>query len=309
MKKTQKRMFGFFGLGVVVAMTSVALTLPNPGASAVSSSVTDTIVITVTSSTPDVEIKGVDSGDVVTDSEKSLEVNYSNVDTLKIVLKYTNRGGVSQEFVLADGPTSGMPNPYPLTLDFSNPAYGYGDYVLTVTGEGSDGVKDIDIKEFSYEAFSATLDEDEETGKTYVDLEYKPDDGTEAGKGNVAKTVINVYDPDGNIVSELSPITVLAPEKRVEIPFDKYDLKAGTYRIAITAYDRDGKILFNRELKKIVDKEIPVPDAGTPDTGGLFKNISISQSDFLITGVIIFFMVGIAGVIVVGKRNKSSKRR
>ncbi|MBR3138805.1 hypothetical protein IKG38_02240 [Candidatus Saccharibacteria bacterium] len=306
MKKTQKKIFGFFGLGVVVAMTSVALTLPNPGVSAVSS-VTDTVIVVVRSDTPDVNIDGIDPGEVITDPSKSFEVDYSNVETIKVVLRYTNKGGYTQDFVLADGPVSGMPNPLPLNIDFSNPDYGYGDYVLTVTGEGSDGIKDIDIKEFSYEAFAARLKEDEEKGKTYVDLDYKPDDGTEAGEGNVARIELNVYDPDGNLVTELSPITVLAPQDSVEIPFDKYDLKPGMYTIKIVAYDRDGEPLFNRELSKKIEEDMPVPDTNAPDTGGLFKNIGVSQSDFLITGLIMFFVAGITGAFIIGKKNKNRR--
>lgn len=312
MKKTHKKVLGFLGLSTVVAMTSVALALPNPEASA-ASSVTDTITVIVRATTPDVNISGIESGSTITEPEQSVEIDFANIDTLRIVLRYTNLDGVSQDFELANGPADGMPNPYPLSFDFSQPQYGYGKYVLIATGEGSDGVKDIDRIEFSFTEFDATLDEDEDNNKTYVDLDYVPDDGTEEGRGNVAKIILNVYNKKGNLVPELSPITVYAPENRVEVPFSDYDLDSGTYTIRVIAYDRDGEELFGKDLKKTIkgddeEEDIPVPDAGTPDTGGLFKNISISQSDFLATGLIMFFVAGIAGVIVISRRNKNSKR-
>ena len=48
-------------------------------------------------------------------------------------------------------------------------------------------------------------------------------------------------------------------------------------------------------------------DIVVPNTGGLFESLNISQSDYLITGLIIFFVVGVGGAIFIAK-SKNYKR-
>ena len=311
MKKTQKQVLGFLSLGVVAAMTAVAIALPSPGASAVSS-VTDTIVVRVLAGTPDVNIGGITSGAAFADSKQTISVAYENVTNVTAVLKYTDLDGNEKTIEIANEDLDiNVPGYLTFDIDFSDAEYGYGDYTLTVTGMGDDGNRDEDIITFSYIPFTADLNEDEDSNKTSVDLDYTPDDGTGTGENSVAKFVIEVYDGEGNLVSPLSPITVLPPETNVEIPFYNYDLAPGKYTIKITAYNRNDEALSVNYLYKVIDdkKVIPVPDTSAPDTGGLFRNLNISQADFLITGLIVFFMVGIAGIVFVARRDKKSLRR
>lgn len=312
MKKTQKQILGFFGLGVVVAMTAVAIALPSPWASAVTSSVTDVITVRVVGDTPNVDIIGITSGSEFLDAEKDIRVNYENVDHLKVTLKYTDTEGNTKETVLEEGDYDYQPGYIDFHLNLRGPEYGYGTYVLTVKGDGYEGVSDEDIVTFTRKPFEAELEEDEDSGKTFVDLDYVPDDTTPINEGEIEKFLIEVYDGDGNLVTPLSPVEVPAPEKQANLPFENYDLPSGKYTIKVIAYDSNDTALSVRYLYKNIksDEEVPVPDTNAPDTGGLFKNLNISQSDFLVTGLIIFFMVGIAGIVFVAKRDKrDSKRR
>ncbi len=311
MRKTQKQILGLFGLGVVIAMTAVAVALPGPKASA-ASTLTDHITVRVVGDVPDVNASGIEPGSEFVDSEQTIRITYENVRSVKAVLKRTDLDGNEHIIELVDELVDYEAGELVLNIDFSNPQYGYGDYVLTVTGDGLDGHTDEDIIEFSYQPFTAELEESDDSNDSYVDLDYTPDDGMGDGENSVTEFLVEIFDEDGNLISPLSPIAVPSPETRVEIPFDDYDLAPGRYTIKITAYNRNKGILSIKYLYKIIEDEgedIPVPDTSAPDTGGLFKNLNISQADFLITGLSLFLVVGIGGIIFISKRDKKSSRR
>lgn len=301
MKKTHKKLLGFFGLVTVAVMTAVAVALPNPGVSALSN-VTDTIVIRVIGDNPEVVIDGVESGTVSINPEKNLTISYENVENVRVVLVYTDLNGVEQTFDLADEFVDYAAGSFALNLDLSEPQYGYGDYILRATGDGASG-PDEDIIQFSYTPFIAELDDNEETGKAYVDLDYtESEEGSDEDK--IGEFKIEVFDEDGNLVTPLSPITALPPEKQVELPFDKYDLPSGTYTIKITAYNLNGDELTVRYLTKDIEGEEVIP---VPDTGKLSSNSSVSTVDFLITGMLIFLMTGIGGIVFITRRDSRKK--
>ncbi|MBR2709336.1 fibronectin type III domain-containing protein [Candidatus Saccharibacteria bacterium] len=299
MKKTQKKCLGFVGLSAVVAMTSVALVLPGPNASTIST-ITDTINVRVVGETPNVDITGIASGSTFVLPEKNVKVTYEHVNTMKVTLQYTVLGGgAGSTYTLVDEAVSDDPGEYNFAFDFNNPGYGYGSYVLTAEGVGEDGAKDTDIIEFTYLPFIATLDEVDE--KTYVDLEYD----NETGDSEIDKFVIEVLDKNGNLVTPLSPIEAFPPETRVNIPFEKYDLEPGKYTVRVIAKNVSGEDLFVRDLEKDIP-EIPVPGTDTPDTGSFFRGVGVSQSDFLISGLVVFFILGISGVAIILRKNKKA---
>ena len=299
MKKTQKKCLGFVGLSAVVAMTSVALVLPGPNASTIST-VTDTINLRVVGATPNVDITGITSGSAFVLPNKNVKVTYEHVNTVKVTLQYTVLGGgAGATYTLADDVVDYQPGEYTFPFDFNAPEYGYGSYILTVEGVGEDGVTDTDIIEFTYLPFIATLNEVDK--KTYVDLEYD----NETGESEINKFIIEVFDKDGNLVAPLSPIEAFPPETRVSVPFENYDLAPGEYTIKVTAKDASGEDLFVRDLSKEIS-DIPVPSADTPDTGSFFRNIGVSQSDFLISGLVVFFVIGLCGIVVISRKSKKA---
>lgn len=188
-------------------------------------------------------------------------------------------------------------------IDLDANEYGYGKYIVTARGVWSDGVYDEDQVIFYYLPTTAEITEDKKTGEVGLDLDYAPDDGTDAANGDVAKIIINVYDENGNLVEGLSPIEVLAPEKHAVLPFEKYNLPSGDYTISISSYDRNGNLLFEPLKLPFHYERVAVPN-----TGGLFTGLNISRSDYLATGMIIFFIAAAAGIMTVVKRSKSNKR-
>ena len=100
MKKAKKQCLGFFGLSLVVAMTAVAASMPTPRASAVSSTITDTITVRVVGSVPDVNIRGIVNDATYVNPERIFAVDYENVETMVVSLEYTDLEGNTTTTIL-----------------------------------------------------------------------------------------------------------------------------------------------------------------------------------------------------------------
>lgn len=313
MKKTPKKLLGLLGLLVVVAITIVAAALPNPEASA-TSSVTDTITVRVVGAAPNVDVTGIESGDTTTTALHNININYEVVDRVSVILKHTDKDGNVTTYTLADFSVDYVPGNLPLNLNLLDYG-GYGNFEIIATGEGVDGVTDESHVSFTFLPAIGMIEDDEETGNTILDLEYDAVGGTETGE--VDSLEINIYDKDGNLVTPQSPIHVNAPDKQVILPFD--GLPDGDYTIEITAYNSNGEELYKEYIVSYhYGGDVIVPDtggpdsdssAGAPDTGGLFGGLNISKADYLATGLLIFFLAGIGGIIFISRREKRTTKR
>ena len=329
MKKTQKNVLGALGLILVAAVTTFAAYLPSPEASA-ANSLTDHITVRVPAQTADVGISGMTSGSTLIEPNQSVNISHENVDNLKVTIKYTDKDGVEHSYILVDENVDSGFHSDEMGLNLSTgeytyggntytfPNHGYGEYVITVHGDGTGGTDEQSLW-FTHIPAIAEVEKDSETGNPSVDLEYLPYDGTETSVGNVATLILNIYDKDGNLVTPMSPITVTAPTDNVLLPFDQYNLPSGQYTLEVIAYDKDGNDLYRPYYVNFNYQAVPhdegdeddivVPDTGAPDTGGLFGNLNVSKGDFLVTGLIVFFAIGIGSAIFIARRNKKSSRR
>lgn len=194
------------------------------------------------------------------------------------------------------------------TIDIEASEYGYGKYIVTVQGYVDNVILAEDSVLFYYLPISATTNVDDLTGKHYVDLDYLTGN---TGAEEIAKIVLDVYNENGELVEALSPITVLPPVKNVEIPFAAKNMPSGIYKISVSAYNTNGERLYEPYILTIEYKATVVPDAGVPDTGGLFQDLNISKEDYLISGLIVFFVLGIVafGVVTRSARRDSKKHR
>ena len=322
MKKAQKNVLGAFGLVLVAATTAFAAFMPMPDASAVDST-TDTLTLKVVGETPDINVTGITSGSTVVTPSHDIDIAYQNIGRLKVKIKYTNEAGQTYTYTLVDDAISGESGDKTMNFNFATgqytydgntytfPEHGYGNYVLTVTGEGHDGGIDEQNIAFSYKLIDVNVTEKEETGEVIVDLDYD----TSGGSGEEVETItVNVYDENGNLVTPLSPVTVNSPTDQIILPFGDHDLPSGNYTVEVITRDKDGNVLY-KSYSSIAykapnkDDDIVVPSTGTPDTGGLFGNLNISKSDYLITGLIIFFIVGVGGAAFIVRRHKKSSKR
>ena len=309
MKKTKKRVLGLLGLVLVIITTIFAAFLPGPEASAEGgiTSVTDTISVRVVGSVPDVlNVKPI-NGSVFIYPDQDLSFDYENVEYLTITIRYTDKDDVEHIIPLLekDDPESFVdyiPGSYSTPLDLLAEDYGYGEYRVEIVGIGFNDVKDFETVEFALYPVVGEANEADD-GKVYLDLQYDTENE------NINTIGINIYDENGSLVNVLSPITVNAPDMRVELPFAENNLPTGNYRIEITAYNVEGDALYKLYITYYYYEMIPVPN-----TGALFSNLNISRTDYLVTGSIIFFLAAILGIvfIVKGRSNKSrlnKKRR
>ena len=309
MKKTKKRVLGLLGLVLVIITTIFAAFLPGPEASAEGgiTSVTDTISVRVVGSVPDVlNVKPI-NGSVFIYPDQDLSFDYENVEYLTITIRYTDKDDVEHIIPLLekDDPESFVgyiPGSYSTPLDLLAEDYGYGEYRVEIVGIGFNDVKDFETVEFALYPVVGEANEADD-GKVYLDLQYDTENE------NINTIGINIYDENGNLVNVLSPITVNTPDMRVELPFAENNLPTENYRIEITAYNVEGDALYKPYITYYYYEMIPVPN-----TGALFSNLNISRTDYLVTGLIIFFLAAILGIvfIVKGRSNKSrlnKKRR
>lgn len=309
MKKTKKRVLGLLGLVLVIITTIFAAFLPGPEASAEGgiTSVTDTISVRVVGSVPDIlNVKPI-NGSVFIYPDQDLSFDYENVEYLTITIRYTDKDDVEHIIPLLekDDPESFVdyiPGSYSTPLDLLAEDYGYGEYRVEIVGIGFNDVKDFETVEFALYPVVGEANEADD-GKVYLDLQYDTENE------NINTIGINIYDENGNLVNVLSPITVNTPDMRVELPFAENNLPTGNYRIEITAYNAEGEALYKPYVTYYYYEMIPVPN-----TGALFSNLNISRTDYLVTGLIIFFLAAILGIvfIVKGRSNKSrlnKKRR
>lgn len=310
MKKTRKKVLGLFGLLVVVAITVIAALMPSPKTSAITTSVTDQIQIRVVSDRTDVAISGIQNGESFVHPKK-FKVSYENSETVEVYIVYEDvEGQVTEKLIqtLAPGHVDGETE-YDIfgeDRELLGEGFGYGKYTIRAKGIGATGITDEDLVSFNYVPVIAEAEEDEDTGKIYVNLDYDADDGTPEKDGKVAELLLEIYDENGEPVSSIPPIRVKYPTTRVELPFSDNDLPSDTYTIIVTPFNRDDEQIYTPS-----ELDVDYSPVVVPDTGGLFKNLNISREDYLVTGLLIFFIFSIVGigVIVRGDKNKTRKRK
>ena len=317
MTKTQKRIFGCFGLGLVTAMTVVAASVPLPIASA--TTMTDTIRVRVVDGTPTIDVSAsVGNDEVTTDPQVTIDMTFDSVDTINITLDYTDLDGVVHHY---DGIYNYSPDGLP--GDASIPVTsdkGYGHYVYTITATGyGDGAPEERVVEFTYAPYTATAEQNKDNDGKTIDVTI----GTPAPEINKVQVVINGVVVDTIDANNLPGTFHYSPEL-----VGGNVNEDGTYNVQVIGIhietDAEGNPILDGEGNPIetviyrtssadrgliVDfTAVPVSPAGIPDTGGLFNNLNVSREDYLITGVIVFLVIGIVAFGIVARNRKSNSK-
>lgn len=290
MKKTHKRVVGFFGLLLVAAMTIFAATLPDaPRASAITDSVVDTLQIRVIGDTPSAKFVIPTENVDTSDPAQSYKVDYENITDLVIKLVYTNEEGVvGDEVILGEyHDLDFYPGSVENDLDLAE--YGYGKFVLSTYGTSFSGNEMyLDGISFVYTPIIVSAEQDEDTGLVNARIEEYGDDVETVDiyfEGEYLKTVAR---------DDFDEIVKLSLGRR----------ESGYYNLVFVAKNGSGKVLGTSYKALFYYNIIYVPD-----TGGLFKNLNISKADYLITGLIIFFVFGIAAFVMIVRRERSAKKK
>ena len=286
MKKTQKTIFGFLGLLTVVAMTVIAAVIPSPGASA--NSMTDTINVRVVGSVTNVKFKKPSENTITTNDVISFAFDYENASSARLALSYTNK----------NGDTVSLPDyeSYP-DLDygagtengsFNIPAHGlsYGKYVLSLYAKGAEGTEVFyDSVSVEYIPVIAEAEQNEDDGLVDLDLSDFTDE--------VEKVDIYV---DGELIA-----TVDKNDFDETVKLDFGERTSGEYKIEVIAKDAENKTLY-----KAYEINVHYEGLEAPNTGFFFQGLNISKEDYLITGLIIFFVFGVVafGIVARGSKRK-----
>lgn len=324
MKKTKKRVLGFLGLFLVAAITTFAALMPPLRTSAVgSASAQDQIKVRVVGAVPKVTFTRPASGSRFTEPDQTVSINYENVSDLVVMIEYKDAEGNTQSQQL-DRIDNIDYHPgakdYQLNLD---DLYGFGEYTIRVKGNGF-GENNIseDVITFTYHSFEPNVpggdngpgssEDNPLTGNPEVDFNVDPNDQHIYRLEVDVYSVDHKYDTDGDLIEELSHQEVTSPFNPLVLEFQEHGLPSGWYMVEVQAYDAEGNPFDEPErlwFYYYVVEPAVVPNAGAPDSGGLFANLNISRQDYLITGMIIFGVAALIGVALVIRRKATAKRR
>lgn len=311
MKRAHKKVLGLFGLGAVVATTVFAASLPGPEAAAIES-VTDTVTLTVIGSSPDVNITGISSNSITLSPNQPFGVNYNDVETVNVVIKYKNKDDVETVVDFDTIDAGFQPGSKDYVLPMNDPGFGYGEYVITVSGTGPATGDEESVMFYYYPVVAGDITNTDD-GKMDIEILYDPINTLdEAEDKKIDHVVLTLYDTDGNPIAEFDPQTVyLDPETNkviATIDFAGHNLPSGDYIIGLTAYGTDGNALYKTLYYRVTynkggggDTPIPVPD-----TGQFMGGLNISKTDYLITGIIAFTIAGLAGAIIIIRRDRKT---
>ena len=301
MKKTPKKILGIFGLLAVVAMTIFAATLPISSASA-AGSLTDTIIVTVVSSSAWIDIGSPSNDAIISRPKQTITFDYGDLSKVTAQLVYTDDDGNTHTVDLAEIVLSEESGNGEIPIDISG--YGYGDFVIKLVGEGTDGMPYEDSISVSYYPVTTTVEQDPDTEDVFAILDYDLDNP------DIDTIVLNVYDAN-NPDKILWTTTVPRGTTRVELPFAEEGFLAGRYVITTTAYDAGGEGLYEPYVVGLdySRKSTPSKDVPVPNTGGLTAGaLNISKTDYLITSLIILFLTGFSGIYFILHRKKNSRK-
>lgn len=301
MKRVQKNILGISGLAIVAAMTAFAAILPAPEVSA-TTSLTDTLTVRVVEAVPNVDISTT-AQKVVTEEVYPYDLTYEFAQSVYTMLEYTDADGEKhvyeglEAFVDADydfGEKS-------LVVDLKEVHHfddgylvGYGDYTIVAKAIALDGTPYYDYLDFTWIPVEGKLLDGEDPIVEVTAMGYNVD-------------AVKVVTRDGVQVgyatrSYLQNIS----DGLIALNLDEVGCQETLY---LYAYE-DDVLLYNKPY--VLTTTCPeIPDTGAPDTGGLFQNLNISKEDYLVTGLIIFFILGIVGfgIVARNKRTTNKKRR
>ncbi len=330
MKRTHKKIFGLFGLILVAAVTIFAAFLPSPKTLAADSgSFTDEISVRVTGSTPSIDVDGIEQDSVSPDGRRTATIPYSGVESIVVKIIYTDEDGNEYVTTLPTKYVDYATGTATLTFDTLTGdydldgvtggmvAYGYGDYEIEVEGYIGDSLVAGPIHvEFETNPIGDGTQIVKEEGagddgsdKYYLDVDYD-NNGEVPGGADVDRINIRIFNESGEEVT--APLTIVAPDTRVELPFAEWG--EGKYRIEITAYDGSGNVIYKSpayvfEYNYSPGGDEPLPVPGTGDTGGIMGNLNISKTDYIITGLIIFGIIGVSAAVFISKHDKKAGNR
>ncbi|MBQ2660397.1 hypothetical protein IJF86_03215 [Candidatus Saccharibacteria bacterium] len=288
MKKTKKKILGFLGLVAVVVMTVIAYSIPSPGVGAVSS-FTDTIIVHVYDRYPKITITNPTNEEILVGADHIASYDWENSTSADFILTFDGTTVTSWH----DDYGSFEPGSHPVgSGNHAITLNEYGRYILSSTAVGPIGSFEDSVIIYRLA-----------TSVSYIDATTDNDPNFEIDYDDqVAMLEIQVFDENGNPIFA-EPILVPAqPGGVINYTIDMPDgSNDGTYQIVVRGLDELGEEISDPSSTEF-EYIAPAPDI--PDTGFSLTQLNIAKSDFLITGLLIFFSAAIAAIFLVNRKKE-----
>lgn len=291
MSRVCKKTIGLFGLAFVIGVTAAATGIPSVHeASAANQDVN--VSFKVVNGDFMAQIITPKEGEVdYSDEGVTAKISYANAGTVDVYLTYPDGHQVLLETI--------TPNDESGEFEISLPVDDYGEYAIMVSGTDLSGnAMSGDAKAFSYRAVTAEVNEDGDK----LEVKYG---------SNVCKLGFQVYKKADTAMESplLNPEYMIEVEqtsttpnlKEVEIP-GFAELGPEEFNVVVTAFD-----CLNDEA---IDSDEVVMNGALlpPKTGAIsILGMTISQQDYLITGLVVFVVVAAFGMFLLGRHKKSRR--
>lgn len=288
MKKTKKKLLGFLGLIVVVVMTIFAHSIPTPGAGAVSS-ITDTIIVHVYDKYPKITITAPENDEILIGPNHAVSYDWENSTSADFILTYDGATVTTwHEDYAPFGPSEHTAGTGSHDIALNE----YGKYILTSTATGPIGTFEDSVVVYRLATKISYLEADENNDPIFK-INYD----------DIVKEVeLRVYDSNGHEIFPEAIIVETLPggELRYTLVMPEGS-ESGRYKIVAKGLDEDGEEISDAAFAYF-DYEAPAPDI--PDTGFVLEDLNIASSDFLITGLIVFFAATFAAIFILNRKKE-----
>ncbi len=298
-------------------MTSVAAVIPSPGASAITTSVTDTIQVRVVGSEPLLTVTPDATGQINT-PEYKFDVTYENITDLTVSYTKMDADGniIGSGTIFSDDTLDFNPGAQTFELNLDDEPYGgSGYYTFNLLGHGYNNVPverelvitytlvDVDVIPSEDGEISVDIKPTEDTDKIIIEVHDKDGELVRIIVIDPETGTVYVYDGEGHLIDTIEGGY---KDGKIDIPMDGLD--DGEYTFSVRYEDADGNIIGVPFEFSATYKAKPVP---TPDTGAFLQNLNISKQDYLITGLLIFFVFAIVGfgIVARGRKSKVTKKK
>ena len=288
MRRVRKKITGLLGLAFVVGAMAVAAGVPPVGKALAASNDVNISFKVVDGRFMAQILTPADASISYSDGGVSAKISYSNAQSVGVFLTFPDGRQELVDTMIPDHDSG--------EFEVALPVDGYGGYTITVSGKDLTGsAMDGDAKAFSYRAVTAGVNEDGDK----LEVTYG---------SNVCRLGFQVYRADD--MAKENPL--LDPEYmmdvaqtgdtpnllEVEIPgFEK--LGPDEFTVVVTAYDCLNDDAIDAEDIRMTGAVLP------PATGAVsILGVTVSQTDYLITGFAVFVSAAIFALFLLGRRRK-----
>lgn len=233
MKRTTKQILGYVGLGLVTAITAIAVALPVANANAFGSEIN--LKVVVHTQTPSTVIQSPTDGSEFTNSSIQISNIYSQASTIRYTLTHIDNNGTRTDYNLPDyiASTSGTADgTHNWTLNLNNYGGQYGQYILSSTvGAVTDYIS------FSYNTINSNpsgTTTDPTTKDPIITVNYNDDVCSLKIQAYNKLTGAALFNPE--FVYTIPTPRPASNTSKVTLPFSQYNANAGDYSVVISAY-------------------------------------------------------------------------